>query len=100
VARWRERAEAGGLKWPRKATFHKGEGCEQCLHTGYRGRTGLYEILVLNHELAGLVAGCAESAEVQSAAISAGMTTMFADGMAKVLAHRTSAEEVLRLLPD
>ena len=99
VAEWRRRAEAGGLKWPDEPPqFHKGTGCERCLHTGYYGRTGILEILVAEQELRNLLATGADASQLREAAIRAGMTTMFADGMAKAIAGHTTVEEVVRVL--
>jgi type II secretory ATPase GspE/PulE/Tfp pilus assembly ATPase PilB-like protein len=99
VGEWRRRAEAGGLKWPDEPpTFYKGQGCEACLHTGYYNRMGLFEIMVMNQELRNLVATCADASQLQAAAIQDGMTTMFADGMAKAIAGETTVEEVVRVL--
>ena len=98
IAAWRERAEAGGLAWPDKPpVFHRGKGCEACLHTGYRGRMIIYEILVMDEELQAVVGACADASQIREAAIKKGMTTMFADGMAKAIAGETTAEEVVRV---
>ncbi|UCH33532.1 MAG: type II/IV secretion system protein [Armatimonadota bacterium] len=99
VAEWRERAQAGGIRWPDKApTFHRGKGCDRCHGTGYSGRTGVFEILVMEPELRDLVSARAERSDIHEAALRHGMTTMFADGMAKALSGETTAEEVVRVL--
>ncbi|HUT75081.1 MAG TPA: GspE/PulE family protein [Armatimonadota bacterium] len=99
VAEWRRRAEAGGLPWPDEPpTFYKGAGCDKCMHTGYYGRMGVFEIMVMDPELMNLVATGADASRLREAAIRGGTTTMFADGMAKVIAGETTAEEVVRVL--
>jgi len=99
VAEWRKRAEAGGLTWPDKpSTFYKGKGCDRCRGTGYYGRMGLYEILVVDNRIAELISTRADMSDIRDAAVAGGMTTMLADGMAKAMAGETTAEEVLRVL--
>jgi type II secretory ATPase GspE/PulE/Tfp pilus assembly ATPase PilB-like protein len=102
VAEWRKRAGAGGLRWPDEPpTFYKGAGCEKCMHTGYYGRMGIFEIMTLEEEARHLIATGAGAEAIRAAALRAPrdpMTTMFADGMAKVLAGETAAEEVVRVL--
>jgi len=99
VAEWRKRAEEGGLVWPDKPpTFCKGKGCDHCRGTGYWGRTGIYETLVLDKHIAELISTRADLSHIREAAIRKGMTTMLADGMAKAIAGQTTVEEVLRVL--
>ena len=99
VAEWRTRVEAEGLTWPEEApAFRRGKGCDHCRGGGYFGRTALFELLVMDRGLADMVSARAEPSEIRTAAIKHGMTTMFADGMAKALAGETTVEEVLRVL--
>jgi type IV pilus assembly protein PilB len=99
LAEWRKRAEAEGLSWPREApVFRRGKGCENCRKTGYYNRTAIFEILVMDRELANLVSARAEPSEIRAAAIRKGMTTIFADGLTKAMAGETTVEEVLRVV--
>jgi type II secretory ATPase GspE/PulE/Tfp pilus assembly ATPase PilB-like protein len=99
VAEWRKRAEAGGLTWPdEQPKFYKGKGCDRCRKTGYYGRTGIFETLVMYGEMPNLVSTRADISEIREAAIKNGMTTMLADGMAKAMEGQTTVEEVLRVL--
>ncbi len=75
-------------------------GCEACNGTGYRGRTGLVETLVVDDELRRLVLRRAEAKELQRAALAGGMLSMYEDGMMKALAGETTVEEVLRVTRD
>jgi general secretion pathway protein E len=75
-------------------------GCEACNGTGYRGRTGLVETLVVDDELRRLVLRRAEAKELQRAALAGGMLSMYEDGMMKALAGATTVEEVLRVTRD
>jgi general secretion pathway protein E len=76
---------------------HAGVGCERCSGTGYRGRTGVFEILEASEEVRSLVGARADAGTITRAAKSAGMTTMFEHAVAKCRAGVTSAAEVLRV---
>jgi general secretion pathway protein E len=78
-------------------TMHEPHGCERCGGTGYRGRTGVFEILEVNEQVRQLVTPHTNAATVEAAATQAGMTTMIEDAMAKCRAGVTSAAEVLRV---
>jgi type II secretory ATPase GspE/PulE/Tfp pilus assembly ATPase PilB-like protein len=75
-----------------------GQGCDACRGTGYKHRTGIFEILVMNHDIARLVNNRAPLAEIREAAIAGGMTTMREDAKQKVLAGITTPEEAIRVL--
>jgi len=75
-------------------------GCDECGGTGYFGRMGLVETLVVNDEIRRLILRQAESKELQRAAIEAGMVSMYDDGMHKALSGVTTVEEVLRVTRD
>jgi len=72
-------------------------GCERCNGTGYRGRTGVFEILEITDAVRRLIKTTPDSGTIRRAAMDAGMTTMFEDGAAKSLAGITSAAEVFRV---
>jgi general secretion pathway protein E len=76
---------------------HDHVGCERCGGTGYRGRLGVFEILEISEQVRRLVDVGADSNAIDRAAISAGMTTMVDDGVAKCRAGITSAAELLRV---
>ena len=73
-------------------------GCVACSNTGYRGRIALHEVMVVNEEIERLAVARVSSAELNRAAISAGMLTLRQDGWAKVALGYTSIEEVLRVV--
>jgi type IV pilus assembly protein PilB len=75
-------------------------GCVACNHTGYMGRVGLYEVLVLNDEIRSLILSKAASGEIEEAAVAAGMHRLRDDGLEKVREGVTSLAEVLRVLGD
>lgn len=76
---------------------HEPSGCERCSGTGYRGRTGIFEVLEINDEVRGLLGPKTDAGTITQAAMRAGMTTMFEHGIAKCRAGVTSAAEVLRV---
>jgi general secretion pathway protein E len=78
-------------------TVYEPCGCERCGGAGYRGRVGVFEILVLDEALRELVEEKSGGTALDRAAVAAGMTTMFDDGMAKCRAGITSPAEVLRV---
>jgi len=72
-------------------------GCDDCGHTGYRGRMGIYEVLSNSPEMQQLIVGNATSDVIQTHAIKNGMVTMQTDGLIKSLRGETSIEEILRV---
>ena len=76
---------------------HEGSGCERCGGTGYRGRTGVFEVIEATEEVRVLIAARSDSGTITRAGREAGMTTMFEDAVAKCRAGTTSASEVLRV---
>lgn len=73
------------------------EGCDECSHTGYKGRIGIYEVLGVTVPIQKMITANATSEQIQSQAIVEGMTTMQTDGLVKVLRGNTTLEEVLRV---
>jgi len=80
----------------RGATFYYGRGCDQCHQTGYRGRTGLYEVMLMSEELRRIVLADGSTAELRAAAIRNGMRPLRQSGLVAVSEGRTTIEEVLR----
>ncbi|WP_145301617.1 type II secretion system ATPase GspE [Crateriforma conspicua] len=72
-------------------------GCSACRGSGYRGRMGLYELLVANDEIRDLATNQAASNEIKKAAVRGGMKTLRHDGWNKVMQGVTSIDEVLRV---
>jgi type II secretion system protein E len=72
------------------------EGCEECRGTGFKGRTGIYEIIVINDEIRPLIVQRQSSNIIKQAALRNGMRTLRDDGWTKVLAGITTFEEVIR----
>jgi len=80
--------------------FYKAVGCEECNHTGYRGRMGVYEVMRVNDKVRRLIAQKASEDIIRDAAIGAGMITLGEDALAKVKAGLTSAEELFRVITE
>ncbi len=77
-------------------TFYRGAGCNLCFNTGYSGRTGLFELLVLSGEIRRMLMDNANAEDIKARALSEGMITMKHDGMVKVKEGITPLSEVLR----
>jgi type II secretion system protein E len=75
----------------------RGRGCQDCRFTGYSGRTGIFEILVMDDDLRDLVLRKASSHEIRQLAMEKGMRTLYQDGMLKVALGITTVEEVERV---
>jgi general secretion pathway protein E len=75
-------------------------GCGECLNTGYKGRTGIYELLQITDGVRNLVVQSLSSSVIRDQAIKDGMRTLRADGARKFLLGETSLEEVMRITSD
>ncbi|MGD9412956.1 MAG: type II secretion system ATPase GspE, partial [Desulfobacterales bacterium] len=78
-------------------TVYKAMGCENCFNTGYRGRLGIFEIMVLTERLKSLILKTFDSNRIKNEAVQQKMRTLRQDGMQKVLNGLTTVEEVLRV---
>jgi len=87
---WNEMLDRG------KTIYHP-VGCPSCRGSGYRGRMGTYELLIVNEEIRNLATERAPSTELKKSALRAGMSTLREDGWQKVLAGDTTIDEVLRV---
>ena len=85
-------------KWLEKdGWLYQPKGCENCRGTGYRGRMGIYELLVANDEIRELANQGAASTEIKKAAVRNGMSTLRVDGWLKAIDGVTTIQEVLRV---
>jgi general secretion pathway protein E len=102
-----EAVELSGAEWSRlgvepsrhgsKPRVRRGSGCARCRQTGYRGRIGIFELLVVDDQLRREIQVQANAAQVRSAAVAQGMRLLRDDGVAKILAGMTTVEEVIRV---
>ena len=74
----------------------KGQGCEKCNNTGYKGRVGLYEVMEITEDLRELILVGASGLELRRKAVEEGMITLRGSGLLKVKQGMTTLEEVVR----
>jgi general secretion pathway protein E len=84
----------------RGMTIYQANGCKECLEKGYRGRSGIYELLAVDEEIRVLVSTNANAGTVRAKAIENGMRTLRDDGIRKVLDGITSIDEVARVTQE
>jgi len=80
-------------------TFFKGTGCDECSHSGYRGRLGIFELLPISEEIRDQIYNHASTDEIHAMALKQGMKTMRQDGWLKICAGITTFEEVAKHTP-
>lgn len=80
--------------------FYRGKGCKQCNTSGYKGRIGIYETLVITKRIADLILNKASTNEIRKAALDEGMLTMLHDGFIKAKNGITTIEEVMRVTKE
>lgn len=87
-----------GLK--EKIKLYKGKGCKNCNNTGYHGRIGIYELLILNEEIRRMIVTKSSSEQIRKVAMENGMIILHQDGEQKVKDGVTTIEEVLRVTEE
>ncbi|MEK7465504.1 MAG: GspE/PulE family protein [Patescibacteria group bacterium] len=88
-----------GKKNPPPKKLYRGKGCTICDNTGYKGRTGIFEILVVSEKIRDIIAGTHFTLDsLSEMARAEGMTTMFEDGLEKVERGVTTIEELFRIM--
>lgn len=80
-----------------KANFSRGKGCGNCQRTGFRGRMGIYELMLMTAKIREMAFAGRSTQDIRKAAIAQGMQTLYTDGIAKVLRGITTLEEVYRV---
>ena len=78
-------------------TLYRGAGCAACSQTGYRGRTGIFELMVLDDDIRRLIGGKADATAIKQSAVAKGMVTLKQEGTDRVLQGHTTLEEVMRI---
>jgi general secretion pathway protein E len=90
-----------GMDWGQQPEqLFTGRGCPACSQTGYQGRTGIYELLVMDDTIRPLILQRADASTLRRQAIGQGMKTMAVDGWSKVAQGVTTVEEVLRVTQE
>jgi len=77
--------------------LYRAKGCSKCQNIGYKGRTGIHELLVANDEMKSLIQVRAPMAEIRKQSIANGMTTLMQDGIRKVFLGQTDMRQVRRV---
>ena len=80
-----------------EVTFYEGKGCEKCFHTGYRGRTGIYELMIIDSDIQDFIYQRKSAGQIKRLALESGLKTLRMDGARKVLRGITTVAEVLRV---
>ncbi|MEB2345650.1 MAG: type II secretion system ATPase GspE [Deltaproteobacteria bacterium] len=91
-----ELAELGVRPPPRPITVYRPQSCERCNFTGYRGRLGIFELMLIDDPIRELIAQNVDAKRIKRQAVASGMRTLRVDGARKVLRGITSIAEVLR----
>ena len=81
----------------KQAEFARGKGCTYCGRSGYRGRIGIYELMLINGKMREMMFKNSSTAEIRIAAINNGMSTLYTDGMLKATRGITTFDEVYRV---
>ena len=81
-------------------TFYKEKGCPECLETGYRGRSGIYELLLVDDDVRPLILKNSDAGTIKRQAVKNGMMTLLGDGVRKIRAGSSTTEEILRVAKD
>jgi general secretion pathway protein E len=82
---------------PKGATVYRAKGCEACFHTGYLGRSAIYELLIVDDDIRQLIMKNVDAATIKAHAMNRAMRTLRQDGAARVLTGITSVDEVVRV---
>lgn len=84
----------------RKIKFYRGKGCDKCMKTGYKGRIGIFELMLMDDKIRDLTTAKAPLDDIRKEAITAGMIALKEDGIQKIREGFTTVEEVLRVTQE
>ena len=88
-----------GTPYP-EGKLYAAKGCDECAETGYRGRIGVNEVLVVDNDIRDAILAKASATDIRTIAIRNGMTTMLGDGIQKAATGETTIAEVLRVIHE
>ena len=77
-------------------SFYYGRGCERCNNTGYKGRTGIYELMIMNDDVRDLIMSNASTDQLRAAARKSGMSTLREAGLRAIFEGTTTIDEIVR----
>ena len=86
------------VKKGERPKLYKGNGCKECSKTGYHGRVGIFEVLIVNSKIKEMIASDESEETIRKAGIASGMLSMYDDGIAKVKEGITTPEELQRVI--
>jgi type IV pilus assembly protein PilB len=89
-----------GLSEKEKIDFYRGKGCAKCMNTGYKGRIGIYELMIIDDKIRNLTTAKAPVDEIRKQSRSSGMVTLMENGIQKIKEGLTTVEEVLRVTQE
>ena len=89
-----------GAQLPKAWKFYHSKGCAECHNLGYRGRIGVFEVIVVDDPIEQLIFKEASTVDIKNTAVKAGMVTMAQDGLLKALAGVTDVAEVFRVTEE
>ncbi len=92
-------ALTGNVSLTKPESIYEAVGCEQCRHTGYKGREGIYEMLKVDNQIHNLIRDEANARELRDAAVAEGMNQLRVAGAMKVAKGETTLEEIFRVAP-
>jgi general secretion pathway protein E len=92
--------DALGIQAPPGTVLFRGKGCEDCRGTGYRGRSGIYELFVLDEDARSLILRKASTRDIRQHAAQCGMVTLRMDGFKRACEGVTTIEEILRVTQE
>ena len=92
--------DALGIEAPPGTVLFRGKGCDDCRGTGYRGRSGIYELFVIDEDVRSLMLRRASTRDIRQYAISRGMVTLRMDGFKRACEGVTTVEEILRVTQE
>jgi general secretion pathway protein E len=92
--------DALGIEAPPGTVLFRGKGCDECRGTGYRGRSGIYELFVIDEDARSLMLRRASTRDIRQHAISRGMVTLRMDGFKRACEGVTTVEEILRVTQE
>ena len=97
---WLGRGGVIGIPPDDRTEVFEGKGCKECGQTGYQGRLGIFELMLMDEEVRRLILANSDATQLRKAAIQGGMISLRADGLEKVKQGITTISEVLRVTQD
>ncbi len=92
--------ERSSVGFGKDVKLYKGKGCEKCAHTGFYGRSGIYELLEVDNSIHQMIIKNADVRQIRETAIKNGMRTLLEDGLLKVKSGQTTINEVFRVTQE